>query len=260
MKSFIKQYWKTVLFFSIVGLIGGFFVGIYLLDSYPAEMQQQIIADLEEQGLGGIPANIALGIISAYQSLLYGLVLGVIGIWLAKKVGLWKDERKITKKPLLLSVIVSVFGGSVMILSDVLFFGNFSEIIKDSYAVKPTVPYLIGTVTYGAVIEEVMLRLFTMSLIAFVLYTLFQKTREFPSDSVLIIANIISAVLFAAGHLPTTFMLFGNSPIIIFRCFLLNGGIGMLLGWLYRKYGLRYAMISHGGCHVISKLIWILFL
>ena len=244
----------------MVGLIGGFFVGIYLLDSYPAEIQQQIIADLEEQGLGGIPANISLGIISAYQSLLYGLVLGVIGIWLAKKVGLWKDERKITKKPLLLSVIVSVFGGSVMILSDVLFFGNFSEIIKDSYAVKPTVPYLIGTVTYGAVIEEVMLRLFTMSLIAFVLYKLFQKNRKFPSDSVLIIANIISAVLFAAGHLPTTFMLFGNSPIIIFRCFLLNGGIGMLLGWLYRKYGLRYAMISHGGCHVISKLIWILFL
>ena len=31
-------------------------------------------------------------------------------------------------------------------------------------------------------------------------------------------------------------------------------------GWLYRKYGLRYAMIAHGGCHILSKLIWILFI
>ena len=42
--------------------------------------------------------------------------------------------------------------------------------------------------------------------------------------------------------------------------FLLNGGIGLLLGWLYRKYGLRYAMIAHAGCHLVSKLIWILFI
>ena len=54
-------------------------------------------------------------------------------------------------------------------------------------------------------------------------------------------------------------MLMRLTPMIIFRCFLLNGGFGLLFGWLYRKYGLRYAMIAHGGCHVVSKLIWILF-
>ncbi|MBQ7014759.1 MAG: CPBP family intramembrane metalloprotease [Clostridia bacterium] len=147
-----------------------------------------------------------------------------------------------------------------MILSDVLFFGSFSEVIKSSYAVKPTIPYLAATVTYGAVIEEIMLRLFTMSLTAFVLHRLFQKNKELPSDSILIIANILSALLFAAGHLPATVTTIGSSPIIILRCFLLNGGIGLLFGRLYRKYGLRYAMIAHGGCHIISKLIWILFL
>ena len=260
MKSFITQYWKTLLFFGIIGLVGGFFVGIYLLDSYPAEIQKQLIAELAEQGLGDIPVNIALGAITASQALFYGIVLGALGIWLAKKVGLWKDERSFTKKPLLASALVSVFGGSVMILSDVLFFGSFSEVIKSSYAVKPTIPYLAATVTYGAVIEEIMLRLFTMSLTAFVLHRLFQKNKELPSDSILIIANILSALLFAAGHLPATVTTIGSSPIIILRCFLLNGGIGLLFGRLYRKYGLRYAMIAHGGCHIISKLIWILFL
>ena len=57
-----------------------------------------------------------------------------------------------------------------------------------------------------------------------------------------------------------TFLTIGSTPVIILRCFLLNGGLGMAFGWLYRKYGLQYAMLAHGGCHMISKLIWILFL
>ena len=36
MTKFIKEYWKTLLFFTAIGLVGGFFVGIYQLDSYPA--------------------------------------------------------------------------------------------------------------------------------------------------------------------------------------------------------------------------------
>jgi hypothetical protein len=55
-------------------------------------------------------------------------------------------------------------------------------------------------------------------------------------------------------------MTIGASPLIIFRCLALNGGLGLLFGWLYRKHGLRYAMIAHGGCHIVSKLIWLLFI
>jgi membrane protease YdiL (CAAX protease family) len=104
-----------------------------------------------------------------------------------------------------------------------------------------------------------MLRLFMMSLVAFILLKLFERKKRQPSTGVLIAANIVAALLFAAGHLTTTFLLIGSSGLIIFRCFLLNGCFGLLFGYLYRKYGLRYAMIAHGGCHVISKLIWILF-
>ena len=88
---------------------------------------------------------------------------------------------------------------------------------------------------------------------------LFRNKCKKPATGILIAANVIAALLFAAGHLPATAMLMGITPMILFRCFLLNGGFGLLFGWLYRKYGLRYAMIAHGGCHVVSKLIWILF-
>lgn len=104
------------------------------------------------------------------------------------------------------------------------------------------------------------MRLFVMSLVAFVLHLLFERKRMEVSTAVLVAANIISALLFAAGHLPANEMMFGLTPVIILRCILLNGAFALCFGWLYRKYGLRYAMIAHGGCHVVSKLIWILFL
>ena len=80
MKDFFTKYWKTLLFFGLVGLVGGFFTGIYMLDSYPVEMRQQILT----QGL----TPITLGLVTAMQSAGYGIVLGAAGIWLGKKIGL----------------------------------------------------------------------------------------------------------------------------------------------------------------------------
>ena len=251
LKQFLKQYWKTLAFFTVIGLFGGFFVGIYQLESFPLELQQQVL----DQGL----TKTTLGLVTAVQSAGYGLVLGGLGIILAKKVGLWRDSVTVEKKPLAVTVVWAVIGGISLILPDLWFFGNYSEALRQSYQVKPTIPYLLAMVTYGAVIEEVMLRLFMMSLIAFLLHKLFEKDKEKASVVVLVAANVISALLFAVGHLPVNSILFGLTPMIVLRCFLLNGVFGLLFGWLYRKYGLWYAMIAHGGCHVVSKLIWILF-
>ena len=251
MLTFLKQYWKTLAFFSVVGLVGGYFVGIYQLDSFPEEMRQEILS----QGL----TPMLLGLVTALQSAGYGLVLGAAGIWLGKQTGLWKDQRHLDKKPLLITLGAAVLGGLALILPDLLVFGRYSQPILDSYAVKPSISYLVASVTYGGVIEEVMLRLFMMSLIAFILHKIFGRKAEKPGTALLVLANVIAALLFAAAHLPATFVLIGNSPLILFRCFLLNGGFGLVFGWLYRKYGLRYAMMAHGGCHVVSKLIWILF-
>ena len=252
MKAFIKNYWKTLLFFAVVGLVGGYTVGLYQLASYPAELKQEMYA----QGLN----DTLLGLVTAVQSAGYGLFLGAAGIWLGKKTGLWKDERHITKKPLVAALIISVVGGLALILPDLLFFGRYEPALLDMYAVKPTIPYLLATVTYGAVIEEVMLRLFMMSLVAFVLHLLFERKRDGVSVAVLVAANVVSALLFAVGHLPANEMMFGLTPMIVIRCILLNGVFGLDFGWLYRRFGLRYAMIAHGGCHVVSKLIWILFI
>ena len=208
MVDFVKKYWKTILFFAVCGLVGGFFVGLYQMDSYPEEIRQEILS----QGI----SNVLLGAISAVQAAGYGLVLGAAGIFLGKKTGLWKDERKLEKKPLTCTAIVAILGGMLLILPDLLIFGNYSEVVRDSYAVKPTIPYLIAMVTYGGVIEEVMLRLFMMSLVAFILQKLFNRNTEKPSAGILIAANVVAVLLFAAGHLPATAATMGLTPMIIY--------------------------------------------
>lgn len=252
MKAFIARYWKTLVFFAVVGLIGGYFTGLYGLESYPLEMRQE----MEAQGL----TEAMVGQVTAVQSGGYGLILGALGIWLGRKVGLWKDERSISMKPLLAALIIGVIGGLALILPDLLFFGRYESALLDVYAVKPTIPYLIATVTYGAVIEEVMMRLFMMSLVAFLLHLLFERGRGGVGTAVLAAANAVSALLFATGHLPANSIMFGLTPVIVFRCLLLNGVFGLAFGWLYRRFGLRYAMLAHGACHVVSKLIWLIFI
>ena len=250
MKEFIKSYWKIILFFGLIGLFGGYFTGLYLYDTYPVE----VIHEINNQGI----TKELLGVVSALQSLGYGVVLGILGILLSKKIGLWKDSFVIETNGLKEIIIVSIVGGCSMILFDLFFFSHYSQAIADSYLIKPTFSFILASITYGGVIEEVMLRLFFMSLIAFILNIVFNKNREI-TNTILIVANIISVLLFAAGHLPATIMTIGLTPMILFRCFLLNGGIGLLFGRLYRKYGIYYAMLAHAGCHMISKLIWILF-
>lgn len=251
MQHFVKTYWKTIAFFVAIGLAGGFFTGIYMLDSYPADLQAQLL----EQGI----TKPILGLVTAVQSAGYALFCGVLGIVLGKKIGLWKDERTLEQRPLMVVNIVAILGGMALILPDLLYFGRHIQPVMDSYAMKPMLTYIVAAVLYGGVIEEVMLRLFVMSLVAFLLHKIFWRKQENTPTAALVTANIVSALLFAVGHLPATAMLMGLTPMIVFRCFLLNGGFGLVFGFLYRKYGLRYAMIAHGGCHVVSKLIWILF-
>ena len=250
MRTFIRKHLKTLLFFAIIGAIGGYFTGLFVLDGYPAEIREQVLADA-----GSVEV---LGAVTAAQSAGYGLILGAIGILIAEKIGLWRNERKLKIRPLLWTAAVAVVSGLAIILLDLFYFSNANQAIADSYAVKPTLTYILASVLYGGVIEEVMLRLFWMSLAALVLHKIFERKTDGVSTWVLIAANVISALLFAAGHLPATFMMIGNSPMIIARCFIMNGGAGLMFGWLYRKYGLRYSMLAHAGCHVVMKLVWVL--
>ena len=71
---------------------------------------------------------------------------------------------------------------------------------------------------------------------------------------------ILASLLFALGHLPATAIMTSLTPLIIFRCFLFNVVIGLLFGYLYRKYNIRYAIVSHGLCHLIADILMLIFI
>lgn len=251
MKKFIKEHFKFLLLILIGGLIGGYCLGLYSYDSLSIDLLKELQNQNVTKEMIAISSMIQYGI-------LFGLILASIGIILSKKIKLWK-EFKINKKALITTIIITIIGALVLFPGDKLIFGSFNTWVLEQYTVKPTIYKIIGGLLVGGIIEEVMMRLFFMSLIVFIISKFYKNKKEIPTI-IFIIANIISTLLFAAGHLPSTLTMTSLTPIIIIRCFLFNGGLGLCFGYLYRKYGIGYAMISHGLCHLISDILMILFI
>ena len=252
MKDYIKNNWKFLLFVLCSGLIGGYCTGLYMPEMFSQEMLQQ----LQEQGMTAE----MLALSGAVQyGILYGVILAAIGLILSKKVGLWKEFR-FDKNAAAATAIIAVIAALCLFPGDKLIFGSFSSWVNDLYNISPGLPKIIAGLLVGGVIEEVMMRLFFMSLLALIISKLFRKNEKVIPVRIFAAANMISALLFAAGHLPGTMAMTTLTPLLLFRCFLFNGGLGLCFGYLYRKYGIGYAMAAHGAAHLISDLLMIIFL
>ena len=142
-----------------------------------------------------------------------------------------------------------------MVLGDKFIFGpNIPELGLTVFKFDPL--YLLSGIFYGGVFEEVMMRLFFMSLIVFVLFKIFIRKNTSIPTSFYWIAIIIATLLFAVGHLPATLITFSNvNAIVIIRMLLLNGLGGIVFGYLYWKKGLEYAIISHMFTHIFTQLV-----
>ena len=246
---------KRPLLFSLALLlpaaVGGYFVVLFQLESYDAATVAEIVAEIGSMEL--------LQAVSVAQTVLYTLFCGIVGGLLAQKLGLLRPFG-IQKAPLVRCLLLSLAGGILFSL-DPWVFGRWIPAVGPDTVQPATFAGWIGSVLYGGIVEELLLRLFFLSLLAFLLWKIFFKKQESVPTGVLVAANVIAALLFAASHLPATMLLFGEltAPVLV-RCFLLNGGFGLLFGWMYRKYGIQYAMLSHALLHVISKTVWALAL
>ncbi len=245
---------KKPLLFSLailpIAIVAIVFVCLYQFEMYPPEILEEAVAQV-----GSIAIVWIITVVQNVGLIMFCCFFGYI---LAEKLGLWKPI-KFEKRGLTVALVLSVIAGIIFSL-DYWIFGNLIDGIKESTAAGMTPNGIIASILYGGIVEEILMRLFFMSLIAFLISKVFYKNREEIPGKVFVIANIAAALLFAAGHLPATLVTFGElSPMLLFRCFLLNGGFGILFGWLYRKYGLHYAMLSHMTVHIISKIIWFIF-
>lgn len=252
MMKYIKENWKFFAFMILICIIGGYFTTIYTLQSFDQSLLEETIKQIGSKEL-----FIA---VSVAQISLYAVIFAGIGIILSNKIGLWK-KFEINKKAIIGVIIISILGGLGLSVVDRYIFGSFINPVLHSYDNKPTFEYIVSAFTYGGVFEEILMRLFLMSLFSWIIAKIFyRKEKEIPTK-VFAISNIITALLFATVHIPATIETFGYiDGLLLFRCFLMNGAFGIAFGWLYRKYGIGYSMLAHFGAHLISKVIWLLFI
>lgn len=255
MTTFMKRFRKPLLFVLALfpfAIIGGFFTGIYGWTELTDDVRGQILAQT------GNNLNMFY-LHTAIQTLIYAVIFGFFGYILSDKIGLMKPIR-FERNPIMVTIGLIVVTGLV-ICTDLFYFRNHIPQVAVMYQAKPSFAYWMASVLYGGVIEEVMLRLFLMSLIVYIAWKIFFRKEAIPPVGIIIAANIISAILFSAGHLPATIQMYGEiTPMILLRCFLLNGFGGLVFGYLYRKHGIHYSMMAHAGAHVVWKIIWILLL
>lgn len=241
--------------------------GVIAVIPYSLELQGSALNNLDLPI--SLPALIAIQIVQS--ALLFGLLIAA-GLFFAGRIGLgtpildaWvRGEVVIDKVRAILpvSILVGVMAGLLIIGLDlVIFQPALLRELGDSanaFDLENTQPaawkgFLASF--YGGIVEEVLLRLFLMSFLAWVGKFVSQTPEGYPTTTVLWTANILAAVIFGLAHLPATATLIPLTPLVITRAILLNGLGGVAFGWLYWKRGLESAMVAHFSTDIVLHVL-----
>jgi hypothetical protein len=211
-------------------------------------------------------------IISLLQNiLLYGLLI-FTGLYIARRIGLGapiltgyfnkEDMGEKVRALLLPSLLIGAVGSGLVILLDTLIFGPRLEIellllgLNLPESINPPVWQGLLASIYGGINEEVLLRLFVMTLIGGLGAAVLRKLDQNLAVGIFWFANILAAVLFGLGHLPTTAAIgLPMDFLVVSRAILLNGLIGVGCGWLYWKHGLESAMLGHFTADIVLHVL-----
>ena len=207
------------------------------------------------------PLVILLG---AVQSLaMLAIVVGV-GILLGRKTGLgapvlegWLNHRDVSAKALKSAkagVLVGLLVGIVVLIA-LLPLVHYIPNLPFALASHIAVWKRFLTCFNGGIYEEILTRLFLLTLFAWVGMKVFQKEKNTLAAATFWTANIIVAILFGLGHLPSASLVLPITPPVVVAALLLNGIAGIAFGYLYFKRGLESAMIAH---FCADFVIWVL--
>ncbi len=185
------------------------------------------------------------------QSIILFSITIFFGLFFSKKIGFQlplimavlekKDYKKVIDTFLLQSISLGVVVAvSIYVLDSI--FTLFGAAISTHQTYAPAWQTLLAAF-YGGIAEEVLLRLFLMTFFIWSAMKIFRTTQ--PSQVIVIVSIVVSAIIFGLGHLPITASIAALTPLVILRAVILNGIGGVVFGWLFWKKGLEAAMIAH---------------
>ena len=209
---------------------------------------------------GPLPLSVAMiQLISVVQS----SVLLVLMLWLGSvysmKVGLSapvvsalvrsENALKALKPQIVPAFIGGVLGGAIIVV----FLGALTTYLPSEFlaAGEKLTPPWYTKLLYGGITEELLIRWGLMSFFVWASYRLTQKKSSEIRSHNFVIAIVLSAVLFGAGHLPVAFLLSSEvTPPLIAYIILGNASFGFIAGYLYWKWGLECAIAAHMIAHL----------
>ncbi len=211
-----------------------------------------------------IPLSIVIPIQAAQAGLLLTL-LSFCGLRMGHRVGLgapWLRSRltgrTCARQPWISALLLGMSAGLLILALDPLFAPYMPAAIRPQAPTVASASALAGFLAsfYGAIAEELQLRLFVMTLLAWLL------VRFAPGWSTPLrfwLAIILAAALFGAGHLPAAAQIWPLDAVVLARTLVLNGVGGLVFGWYFWKHGLESAMLAHFGTdlvlHVFAPLV-----
>ena len=233
---------------------------------YVLELQSGVLEQLD------LPIPLpALIILQVIQSGLLFAVSLFLGLLLAKRVGLGtpildsvtRSESVFDKVRAILpiSIGLGVLASLLIVGLDVYIFqpaliqelGEKANVLNQTAQPAAWKGFLASF--YGGIAEEILLRLFVMSLLAW-LGSFIKKTKDGkPTNIIFWIANILAAILFGIGHLPAASLILPLTTFVVIRIVLLNAVGGILFGWLYQKHGLESATIAHFSADIVLHVL-----
>lgn len=151
------------------------------------------------------------------------------------------NYKKILKNIIGQSVLIGIAVAIIIYLVDIFFTARGAN-INTHVPLAPAWQTLLAAF-YGGITEEILLRLFLMSFFIWISMKLFKKDK--PTQTIVIISIVLSAIIFGLGHLPITASITTLNTIVVARAVVLNGIGGVVFGWLFWRKGLESAMIAH---------------
>ncbi len=205
------------------------------------------------------PAGIPRALL-AVNPVIMLLAMALIGAWAAPKAGLksfFVLGSPLNRSSLTRMALLGTLAGAILTLADHASSGIWradGALAPQSLAEGAGWQQLILGVTYGGMTEEILMRFGLMSVL------LLGLSKLLPRLTAAVVAIILSAALFAVGHLPALVAAqIPLEPALLIRILFLNGVLGAWFGWVFYSTDLESAIKAHAGFHFGAFLTGMLF-
>lgn len=248
--------WKMFFILAVVTVIASVLVVPYSIS----------LGSIGQPELANNPALVYVG--TLFQAVIINIPALLVGMFVARRLslGLPHLEAALYKRPspggfkrgLIFSTLVG-FGGGVLVL---LLAGAFSSVLPPELTnisiekLPSPLEGFLASISAG-INEEILLRLFLLSLIAWAIQAVAaRRTSGRPGLTTLWVANVLAAVIFGLLHISNLVIMdIPVTPLIVLYLIALNGVVGLGFGWLYWTFGLELAILAHFFADIVLHVI-----